>query len=406
MEIITDDVDELMRTLEQTLDQFSSSRAKGATAAAAVMPATVTEALADPAAISGYLSMIPPSVTDRVAEFKTVPWVRRFVVLTRGFLLVFASSAKAEFVLDYLRLSSHSVMTSVVVLHEDAPLAFGVGADADTLWLLSAATKTAKDSWCASIAAEIAIAPDVESDRSKQPSAHKIGDVNAAYSYAKDISPSRPSSRSPNPTSFPQLDPPILETRSHSFNGKDGASPILDERYLAKQARKSDMQLEILALQEELEFHQQILYLQQQKIASQMPAYDAREPHTPPYTAPQKQHHRKYSSMSSDATTLRGSWGTAPLHSISEDYQPPAMFSARTSSLGAPGQAAYHLSRGSPLRIATSPPHSPANQHASSSYPTTRGETPPVDAQAMTRSHSVPAKKASIFNLMARMKKN
>ncbi|KAI8836921.1 hypothetical protein BJ741DRAFT_172697 [Chytriomyces cf. hyalinus JEL632] len=402
MEIITDDVDELMRTLDETLDQFPSRTTNGA---ATVMPATVTEALADPSAISGYLSMIPPSVTDRVAEFKTVPWVRRFVVLTRGFLLVFASSAKAEFVLDYLRLSSHSIMTPVIVLREHAPLAFGVGVDADTLWLLSAATKTAKDSWCASIAAEIAIAPNVESDRSKQPSAHKIGDANAAYSYSKDISPSRPSSRSPNPISFPQLDPPILETRSHSFNGKDGASP-LDERYLAKQARKSDMQLEILALQEELEFHQQILYLQQQKIASQMPAYDGREPYTAaPYTAPQKQHQRKYSSMSSDATTLRGSWGAAavPLHSISEDYQPPAVFSARTSSLGPPGHA-YHLSRGSPLRIATSPPHSPANQHASG-YPT-RGETPPVDVQEMTRSHSVPAKKASIFNLMARMKKN
>ncbi|KAI9331049.1 hypothetical protein BDR26DRAFT_870595, partial [Obelidium mucronatum] len=119
------------------------------------MPKTVGELLAD-GALSGFMEMVPPSLQSRLQELQSIPWVRRFFVLSETSLYMFPTSAPAEFVIDCMVLSASTSVSPTLHFLPDYPLGLMISNTNSYLgmqksWILLASNKTAKNSWIASI---------------------------------------------------------------------------------------------------------------------------------------------------------------------------------------------------------------------------------------------------------------
>ncbi|KAI8612075.1 hypothetical protein BC830DRAFT_1171370 [Chytriomyces sp. MP71] len=419
-------VDALLRDLDVALEPVSLTRVVEADQLTGdqqraepwldVMPETVAEALATPNAVSGHLSMILPSVAHRLAEFTTVPWVRRFVVLAGRRLVIFATSAKVEFALDVLNLSSASSVLPKVDAVSGDPLVFEVRGERGANWLLCAKTKTAKDAWYKHIMEAIARAPPRLVLDPLTPTTPRNQETFDDYweeywgnriDGNKIASSGRPGTMDAKPVARASHAHLSLDERGGAFSNERNAH-----------RRKSEVEKQLRMLREELEFNQAVLLLQKEKIAFHMPAY---EDASATYHAPHRVN-RKYSSVSSNGTTLRDSGSPhSPRQSVrvSGDAHTAwaGMDLARTSSLSHSvamhhGLTPARLSRGSP-----SPQHQQVTyQQTGADYASARGvfHAPPSPLSAssampvpidMSRSKSAPAKKGSVFNLL-RVKKS
>ncbi|KAI8617921.1 hypothetical protein BC830DRAFT_1111248 [Chytriomyces sp. MP71] len=182
-------------------------------------------------------------------------------------------------------------------------------------------------------------------------------------------------------------------------------------------------------LREELEFNQAVLLLQKEKIALQMPAYeDASAAYRPPHPID-----RKYSSISSNGTTLRDSGSPhSPRQSVCVSGDASHASSYRVSGDAHTAWAGVDLARTSSLSHSVAMHHglTPARlsrgslspqqqqvpfQQKGADYAGARGvfqtSSSPLGASSavpvpvdMSRSKSAPAKKGSVFNLL-RVKK-
>ncbi|KAI8612071.1 hypothetical protein BC830DRAFT_1138433 [Chytriomyces sp. MP71] len=135
-----------MEALLKDLDSLSVSDWPGSGGAgedqASMMPKTVGELLSDTSALSGFLHFLPSSATHEKSD--SLPWLRRFFVLSPSAIHAFASSSPSEGALDLFPLSASTKINAAPVLN--TPLAFEV-TDRARSWIFCAASKTSKNSW-------------------------------------------------------------------------------------------------------------------------------------------------------------------------------------------------------------------------------------------------------------------
>ncbi|KAJ3110607.1 hypothetical protein HK100_002985 [Physocladia obscura] len=120
------------------------------------MPKTLNliHKIAKDTALSGYLFMVPPSIQSRMHELPSIPWVRRFFVLTEKCLYMFLSAVSEEYVVDQFLFAAdfHSGLTATMDLSEISfALAKSDAKGVRQSWILQALTKSSKIMWFESI---------------------------------------------------------------------------------------------------------------------------------------------------------------------------------------------------------------------------------------------------------------
>ncbi|KAJ3087646.1 hypothetical protein HK100_008305, partial [Physocladia obscura] len=165
--------------------------------------------------------MVPPSIQSRMHELPSIPWVRRFFVLTEKCLYMFLSSAPDEYVVDQFLFAAdfHSGLTATMDLSEISfALAKSDAKGVRQSWILQALTKSSKIMWFESIKSLI----DAEQNMAQPPNRFTPTDNNNSSGNSRFIPPRKSSATGyANSEDAYRNSPTTLLDRNMEFKLKD-----------------------------------------------------------------------------------------------------------------------------------------------------------------------------------------